>query len=558
MKDKKENWDLTELYSSLDEWHRQYDSLKMQIINIKKSISSLKINELIENYEKILETRDKLKGYIKLKYDEDNSKSLNAFFYRMQEIDKDISKLTVTINNKSIYNKNKIDISYNRYLDELLENQETSIESEVFFEIDKKMLSSQNNFQILLSNLRFDRISNSDNKMHILTLNSYSKYIRSKDRILRKNAFLSIEKTLKNNSSLFFDYLYNYINNNIKLSMALGYDKSINRSLQSEEIDPMVYNTCINYINKNKRIFEKYIQMKKKKIKVDKMYIFDLYAPMFQEKKKTLTYEDTKKIIKESLSVLGKEYITIVEKAFNEKWIDVFERKNKTNSAYSYNIYGNHPYILVNFQCTLNDVFVMAHEIGHAVHYYLANTNQSYINAQVTSLTTEIAAMTNECLVYKYLLQNKKFNNKEITSLYLDKFITILCKQSILNKFETTIYDEISNEKKLDASKLSKLYTKMLKYYYGKSIIISEDIYEWAKILHLYKNFQNYKYLIAFCTAIKISDNIDSICNEYINMLKLGRKKSLKELLKLVNIDLKEKSLYKETFYKFKGLIDRL
>lgn len=265
-----------------------------------------------------------------------------------------------------------------------------------------------------------------------------------------------------------------------------------------------------------------------------------------------------KNIIKEALSVLGEEYITIVEKIFNDKWIDVFERKNKITSAYSYNIYGKHPYILLNFQYNLNDIFILAHEIGHAVHYYFANTNQSYINAKVTSLETEIAAMTNECLVYEYLLQKKKNNKEDVINLYLDKFMTILCKQSIFNKFETTIYNEIEGGNKLDARKLSKMYSNIFRYYYGNDIEIKNEIYEWTKILHFYKNFQVYKYLIAFCIAINISTNIEALKNNYIYMLKLGRTKNIEELLKLLNIDLEKDNLYEETFKKFEELISKL
>ena len=558
MKVKKENWNLSELYHSENEWDEKYNYLETRITNLKSNINFMNINELIKKYEKILEIRDKLKGYMKLKYDEDNKRGLDIFFNRIQDIDMEISKLTVIINNKIIHSKNEIDVSYSRYSDELLENQEITINSELFLEINKEIFSSQKNFQKLLSNIQFDKINDFNNVSHILTLDSYSKYMRSKDRILRKNAFLSIEKSLKDNSILLSQYLYNYINNNIKLSKILGYKKCINRSLNLEEIDSIVYNTCINYINNNKEIFERYLFIKQKNVGVDKMHIFDLYAPMFQEKNDIITYENAKKIIKEALSVLGKEYIKIVEKIFDEKWVDVYERKNKTNSAYSYNIYANHPYILVNFQYTLNDVFILAHEIGHAVHYYLANNNQSYINAQVTSLTTEIAAMTNECLVYKYLLNNNEFNNKEIVGLYLDKFMTILCKQSILNKFETTLYDEIEVGNKLDLSKLSKVYVKTIKYYYGDSIVIDGDIYEWAKILHFYKNFQVYKYLIAFCTATNISDNINYISEDYLYMLKLGRKMNIKKLLKLVKINLEKDNLYKETFNSFKELMDEI
>lgn len=558
MKVKKENWNLNELYSSKNEWNRDYIFLKARIANLKKNINSKKINELVKEYEKILEIGNKLKGYIKLKYDEDNKRNLDIFFYKIQNIEMETSKLTAIVNDKIIHNKTEIDASYNRYLKELLENQEKTVEFEIFSVINQEMFSSQKKFQKLLGSIQFDKVSDFNNVTHTLTLNSYSRYMRSKDRILRKNVFLSTEKTLKNNSEFFANCLYNYINNNIKLNSILGYEKCINRSLNLEEINPIIYNTCINYINNNRKMFEKYLIIKKRNMGLNKMHLFDLYVPMFHEKKYNITYENAKKIIKEALSVLGKEYITIVEKIFDERWIDVYERKNKTNSAYSYNTYAKHPYILANFQYTLNDVFILVHEIGHAVHYYLANNNQTYINSQVTSLATEIAAMTNECLVYKYLLINKVFNNKEIINLYLDKFMTILCKQSILNKFEVNIYDEIEKGNKLDAIKFSNIYVKTLMYYYGDSIVIDGDIYEWTKILHFYKNFQVYKYLLAFCVAINISNNINIIREDYIYILKLGRKMNIKELLKFVKINLEKDDIYEETFYNFKKLIDAI
>lgn len=553
----KEKWDLSCLYFSMNEWNNDYEFLKNQIKYLKININLLKINELIKKYENILEIKDKLKGYVKLKYDEDNNRNLEIYFSKVYDIEMSISKITAIVNNKIICNKLDVDIEYSRYVEELTNNQEKTVKYEIFSEINKKMIFNERNFQVLLNKIRFGKIDNENNIKYTLTLNSYNKYIKSKDRILRKNAFVLMEKVLKENSNLFFDYLYNYINNNIELSMTLGYEKCIDRNLKTEEIDFRDYNLCINYIEKNKKIFEDYIRIKKKIINVDKMQLYDIYAITVQDENNILTYSHAKKIIIAALSVLGKEYVTIVEEIFNDNWIDCFERKNKTNSAFSYNIYGNHPYILANYQCTLNDVFTLAHEIGHAVHYYLANKNQSYINAQVTSLLTEIIAMTNECLVFKYLLKEEEGCKKEIISIYLNKFMTILCKQSILNKFETIIYEKIANEKKINANTLSKIYAKTLKYYYGDSIALEDDIYEWTKIIHFYKNFQIYKYIIAFCASINISDNIDSIRDNYIYILKLGRKKKIKELLKFINVDIERDIIYKNTFNKFRELIDK-
>lgn len=551
------NWNLEELYDSNKKWEEDYLKIQEKCLQIKNDLKILEINKLIELYGSLMKNRDKLYGYIKLKKDKNNMLNFNEEFRKIEGIDNFISKIAVLINERMLSNKEEVNEINKRYLSKV-EKSNKVIDGKVLIKLNKNINVAKERFFLLNSSMNFGKIKDTYNNIYDLNLNSYGKYLRNTDRQLRKNAFYLIEKKYNEKKEEFSECLYEYIKTNIELNEILGYRSCLESSLEKEEINKQIYTVCVDYINNNKSIFQEIVNCRKRFLKLDKLYLFDLFAPINKSENKNIPFEEAKRIIINSLKVLGKSYINIVNTIFNKNWIDAFENKNKTMYAFSYNIYGEHPYILINYQYSINDVFTMAHEIGHAVHYYLANNNQNYFNSQVTSLGTEIAAMINECLVYDYLLENNIFDKKDIIVEYLDKFRVILCKQSILNEFENQLYSKVKNEEKLNFKEINSIYREILKEYYYDTIEIEDEVFEWMRVIHFYKNFHIYKYIIAFCVAVKICNNIEQYNDDYIKLLKQGGDKNIISLLKGLDIDLTKEDVYVETFNKLKHLLKQI
>ena len=292
---------------------------------------------------------------------------------------------------------------------------------------------------------------------------------------------------------------------------------------------------------------------------------------MVKDYDKKYSFDEAKQIVINALSVLGNDYIETFKKAFDEKWIDIYPNKNKRGGAYSGGSYDTKPYILLNYQGTLNDVSTLAHEGGHSMHSYYTRTNQPIQYGDYPIFVAEVASTVNEILLAKYMLKNSTSKEEKLVILnqLLELFKGTIYRQVMFSEFEKYAYDLVENDDVITSDKLCDKYYQLNKLYFGDNVVVDDLIrYEWEKVPHFYYNFYVYKYATGISAACKIVDGIlnnekDALDN-YLNMLKSGSRQNPLDTLKIAGVDMTDKEVYEsaikmfdETIEEFKTLIEK-
>ena len=448
----------------------------------------------------------------------------------------------------------------------------SDIEEKLLSNISKAFGNDEQTYGYLTdSDMTFGTIKNEDNKEVELTDTNYSIYIESKDRRVRKEAFDALYnhyKQFKNTITSTFD---GSIKQSVSIAKLRKYNSAFEASLFKDEISIDVYNTLVNTIHENLNVFHKYYDLKKKVLNLDEFHLYDVYVEMVKDYDKKYSFDEAKQIVINALSVLGNDYIETFKKAFDEKWIDIYPNKNKRGGAYSGGSYDTKPYILLNYQGTLDDVSTLAHEGGHSMHSYYTRTNQPIQYGDYPIFVAEVASTVNEILLAKYMLKNSTSKEEKLVILnqLLELFKGTIYRQVMFSEFEKYAYDLVENDDVITSDKLCDKYYQLNKLYFGDNVVVDDLIrYEWEKVPHFYYNFYVYKYATGISAACKIVDGIlnnekDALDN-YLNMLKSGSRQNPLDTLKIAGVDMTDKEVYEsaikmfdETIEEFKTLIEK-
>jgi len=293
--------------------------------------------------------------------------------------------------------------------------------------------------------------------------------------------------------------------------------------------------------------------------------MYDLYVPIVEETKKNITYEEALNLVEQGLTPLGDEYIGYLKKAFSSGWIDVFENQGKTSGAYSWGAYKSHPYVLLNYQGTIDDVFTIAHEMGHALHSYYTNMTQPYIYSEYKIFVAEVASTVNECLLMDYMLKNTTSQEEKAYLLnhYLEQFRGTVFRQVMFAEFEKIIHSMLQEGEALTADILCDVYLKLNKKYFEAEVNVDDAIkMEWARIPHFYTSFYVYKYATGFSSAVAISNMIlnegQPAVDRYKEFLKSGSSDYPLELLKKAGVDLYTPKPIEDALLVFEKIVNEL
>lgn len=290
--------------------------------------------------------------------------------------------------------------------------------------------------------------------------------------------------------------------------------------------------------------------------------MYDLYCPMVQNASMTVPYEDAKGIVKAALLPLGEDYQALLDRAFSQRWIDVYENKGKTTGAYSCGVYGAHPYVLLNYTDTLDDVFTLAHELGHAMHSYLSDHAQDYPNHSYRILVAEVASTVNEVLLSKHLLATETDPSRRAYLLnhFLEGFRTTVFRQTLFAEFEREAHDAEMNGTPLTAEYLCGIYRKLNEdYYRGATVNDLQDL-EWARIPHFYNAFYVYQYATGFSSAVAIAKRIleQGGAKDYLRFLSTGGSDYPLEELKIAGVDLTQPQTVTDALSEFAQALTEL
>ena len=466
---------------------------------------------------------------------------------------------------KEYINENSNLKEYERLLKDIYREKEHVLGKEI-----EKVLSSLGNLMsapediyssLTDSDFKFDDIKVGKKRIE-LTESNFSIYLKDKNRSIRKGAFTNLYKTYKEHKTSISSSLKSEVEKSVILSKLRKFNSSLEASLFSDEIDKKVYLNLIDTIHHNFDPIYRYWSIKNKKLKLDELHIYDTYTELEGIDKK-YTYDDAKELILKAVKPLGDTYVKDITKAFTDKWIDSVNNKGKRGGAYCTCSYDTHPYVLMSYENSINDVSTLAHELGHAMHYYYASKNQKYQDYEYSIFVAEVASQVNELLLSRYLLDNSN-NKKErikIIDDLLQKYKSTIYRQTMFAEFELFIHEYTEKGNILTSDVLCNKYYELNKLYFGSNVYIDEDIkYEWERIPHFYMNYYVWKYATSFAASIYIANKIydgDTILRDkYLEFLKLGCTKKPIESLKLVGLDMSKPDVISESIKYMNQLLD--
>lgn len=412
--------------------------------------------------------------------------------------------------------------------------------------------------------IKFPKVKVGDEKVQ-LTHGTYSMMLQNPDGEVRKKAFNGMYKSYLGLINTLSATYTGSVKADNYFAKARGYDSCLSKAMYNENVPVAVYDNLIEAVGDNLKYVHEYVALRKQALKVDKLHVYDLHVPIVENTNIALDYDEAYKVVIEGLKPLGKEYEGLLNDAYKDGWIDVYETENKRGGAYSWGAFGTHPYVLLNYTKTTHDIFTIAHELGHAMHSHYSDSNQPHAKSQYTIFVAEVASTVNEVLLLKHLLSSTKDENlkKYLFSYYLDMFRTTLFRQTMFAEFEKTAHEMDAKGKPLTPKSLSDAYYKLNKKYYGPALTHDSMIrYEWARIPHFYNSFYVYKYATGITAAVNIANRIlsegETAVADYKKFLKSGASDSPYELLKLTGVDLADKKPYEVAMNEFKDTLDSL
>lgn len=584
-KTNKYDWDLTELFKDKEDFYRAINIVSEKIETIKKykgvlCNSSDNLYNCYKIYEDILIDFDKIYSYGMFSYhlnmaDQDGIKLFKEveklstnFGTAISFITPEITSAEENVINKYINEDNRLE-KYKRDIKDILEKKKhiLSKEEENLLASYSEVFSAPENIFDILTNaeFKFGKLIDEDGKSVEMTDATYTKYLKSSNVEVRKQAFELMYKKYKEYINTITEIYLANVKQTAITSKLRKYKSSLEKATVYDDSGIKVYEVLMQGVNEGININYSFIELKKKLLKKKEFHMYDLYVNPFEVKKDSISFEDAKEEVKKALAILGEEYSQMLEKAFENNWIDVYEKPNKRGGAYSSGVYGVHPFVLMSFTNNKRDVSTIAHELGHSMHSYYSSKNQNIIDSNYTIMVAEVASTVNEILLSEYQIKNETNKQKKAELIYeiLEMIRATFYRQSMFAEFEKKVHEKIEKGEMLSAEDLNNIYYKLNQKYFGNSIHIDDEIkYEWARIPHFYSDFYVYKYATgisaAICIATKILNKEEGFVEKYINMLSQGCTKKSIELLKMVDVDLENINTYRIVSQYYKDKISEL
>lgn len=574
--EEKFKWDKTVLCKDSKDFEEKIEKINVFLPKFKKFIGKLDSKDAVWKYLKLDEQFEKevepAMLYIYLSRDENladgqNNKLyqkmsilLNKFSIETSPLSTQIQKLPDQLLDEIIADKKFKD--YRRDFEMIKKSKKHNLSDD-----QEQLLSGMDFFgySSVMRNLsdvdlKFDKIKDSKGRTYQFDQSKYSLYVRDSDRTLRKNAMTTLNGTFGKFVNTFAENYINKVKADCYFAKVRHYDSALSQALFHEEVSEKVYHTLIEKVHENLPVLFKYFDLKKKALGLKDCYIYDCMADISSKKREKYSYDEAIELLKKALAPLGEEYVSLLERAKTERWIDVFPNENKRSGAYENAIFDAHPFVLTNFEGDLESVFTLAHELGHAMHTYFSNKSQPRALAQYTIFLAEIASTTNEMLLLSYLLDRAE--GKEKVKLYnklFDMVKSTIFRQAMFAEFEEKIHSLQEASQPLTKDLLCEEYLNLNKLYFGKVKLIKEIQYEWARIPHFFTEFYVYKYATGLICAINFANRILSgqkgALEDYFKFLSAGSSDTPCNILKESGCDLEGGKAYEVAFDFLKSIL---
>ena len=580
----KDEWNLNEIFKNDDELESAIKELYSLIEKIKQSKGKLgnsvdEVAKCYKNLENALELHEKIYGYAMLKYHQNMSNQDSIKLYKrietltteFSEAESFISPEMSKLDDSKLeeYLKDDRVNEYEKTIRDIIKGKKHILSEELEGALAKysEVFSSSENVYDIFTNTEFEYKPIIDKNGNEMKMSSalFSNYLMNNDQDIRKQAFESMYSLYKKHINTIAELYLARVKTRVISSKLRNYKSSLDSATNNDDSNTEVYETLLKEVNKNLYLNHEYIKLKAKLLNKDKINMYDVYVNTLDIENSEVEYENAKKIVLDALSIMGAEYVSKLKYAFENNWLDVYEKDNKMSGAYSMGIHSVHPYVLLNYINSSRDVSTIAHELGHSMHSYYASKNKNIINANYTIMIAEVASTVNEILLANYLINKEEDKNKKAALIneQLDMIRATLIRQTMFAEFEKEVHSKIEAGESLTSDTLNNIYYNLVKKYFGDACIINEEIkYEWARIPHFYRCFYVYKYATGITSAIVIASKIlsgeEGYVKKYINMLSQGGSKDSLTLLRSVDVDLEKEETYEQAFRYFEKNLTEL
>ena len=571
-------WNLESMYENDDLLEKDLEKVKKDLASVDEIIANPldNIKEVLAAYESISRMIGHIYAYAHMRKDEDSRVS------KYQKMNMEIQTVYTDFDTKFSFltpfllslDEDKFEEIKNR---EDLADYKLTLEKIFRFkpytlsEKEEKIISalspvqqspSEIYYYLTNADMHFPKLDSTEEKLSQAT---FVKLQTSEDREVRKEAFEKFYDTFSSFGNTIATSYYSNLKGITLEAKLRGYDSARQMELFRDDVDVKVYDALIQSINKNMPAIHKYFEIKKRVLNLEEQHMYDVYMPITSDFDKEYTFEEAKELVIASVEPLGEEYQEIYKKAFEDRWMDVYPKDGKRGGAYSSGSYDSYPFVLLNFNGTLDSVFTLAHEMGHSMHSYYAKKNNSYLEHGYTIFAAEVASTFNEALLLDYLMKRVESDEEKLylVDFYLNSFKSTVFRQTMFAEFERETHKLVEEGKGLTAEDFSKIYLDLNKYYFGPSMVSDERIgFEWMRIPHFYSDFYVYKYATGFTASTILANRVlrkeEGALENYFKFLKDGNKHFPIEQLRIAGIDMADPNTVDEALKVFEEHIEML
>ena len=558
-------WRLEDIYPNEDLWEEELQeagniAAKVREYEGRLSESAQSFYNALKLYDDCALKLDRVGGYSFMRHDQDAGNS------HYQELELKAQSASVRISEELAFMEPEIleipdDVLARFYEEESgirdydatireirrLKEHTLSKEMEQLLASAGEMAQTASNGFGMLSNadLKFPSVTDSEGNEIQLSNGRFVPLQMSADRELRKNVFEKYYTRYSEFANTWAALYDGQVKQQIFYARARKYPSTFVAAVNGNNVDPAVCDRLIDSIHGKISYMHRYVSLRRKMLGVDELHMYDVYVPMVEGYDRKFTYKEAKELSLKALAPLGEEYLSVVRKAYEERWIDVYENEGKRSGAYSSGVYGVHPYMLLNYTDTLDDVFTLVHEMGHSMHTWYSEHAQSHLNSSYKIFVAEVASTTNEILLLEYMLSKAEDPREKayLINHYLESFKGTVYRQTMFEEFERRTNAMAESGTPLTASALCEQYLELNKQYFGPDMVSDPLIaYEWCRIPHFYYNFYVYQYATSFSAAVAIAHRIleqgETAVKPYLEFLKSGCTQDPVSLLKIAGVDL--------------------
>lgn len=583
--DDKYKWNLEDMYADLDAWEKDFNYVKENLSRLgefkgRLGESAEMILGCMQLSEQLNTVNDNLYVYAYLKLDEDNRISayqeltgrISTLNAELGEAESFIEPELLSIDSKKLQSflaeKSELE-TYRFYFEDLIRQKQhiLSPEEETILALAGPVGNAPQEIFTMLTaaDISWGTVIDEEGNEVELTRGRWGRFAESPDRRLRRDASSVYNEAYLKYLNTLSASLAGSLKKDYFLMKARGYNSCLESSLSGNNIPTSVFYNLIDAVDANLEPLHKWTALRKKILKLDTVYTYDLYAPLIDEGKKEYTYEEAQEIVLKGLKPMGDGYLADLEKGLNSGWIDVFETQGKGTGGYQWGTYTSHPYILMNYNGTLDWVFAIAHEMGHALHEDYTNRSEPYHYASHSLFLAEVASTCNEAVLMQYLLQNTEDKNEKITLLnyYIEQIVGTFYTQVMFSEFERAVHERVESGGAFSADYFRKTYRDIYQKYWGPDVVIGpNNDMGGMRISHFYRQFYVYQYATGYAAAQLMSKKILSgekgYLDTYQKFLATGSSKYSVEVLKDAGVDMTTPEAVDYTLKLFGELVDEM